>query len=370
MHVTLFFTRNTALKNWDSVGMLDREVALYRKYIEAGVRVSFVTYGRKDRRLYQDRLEGIEILCNEQRLPPALYAAMIPMLHASTLKKTDVVKSNQTPGALTALRSARLHKKPMLARCGYMHSEFIEKEHGAGSPLARKALDEELKLFSRASAIEVTTPMMQQSIVGRIPAARPKINVVPNYVDTDLFAPREAERDIDLLFIGRLTPQKNLFAMLEALHGLKMKTVIIGKGALEEQLKKRAEELGLDIHWAGNVPNPELPGYLNRSKLFVLPSNYEGHPKTLIEAMAAGLPVIGSNVPGIREVVTHLKNGWLTSTEPASTREALLELSASASIRAHLAKNARHFAVENYSLDHIAQRELMLLEQTARQLSA
>jgi len=365
MHLTLFFTSKVSLKTWDSVGMLDREVALYRKHLEAGIGVSFVTYGRKDRRLYKERLEGIEILCNERRLPTGLYTAMIPILHAATLRKTDIIKSNQTPGALIALKSARLHGKPMLARCGYMHSEFIENEHGAESALTRNALRDETMLFSRADAIEVTTPMMRESIVRRIPDAASKTAVIPNYVDTGIFAPKEQEKDIDLLFIGRLNPQKNLFALLDALQDLKIKTVIVGKGAQEEALKTRAKELGLNVEWTGNIPNTELPGYLNRSKLFILPSHYEGHPKTLIEAMASGLPVIGADSPGIREIIEHLKNGWLSGTDAPSIREAVIELTASAELRAHLAKNARRFALSNYSLEHIAALERALLEKTA-----
>lgn len=366
MHLTLFFTHGTSLRTWERVGMLEREVALYRKYLGMGAKVSFITYGHKDRTRYADRLEGIEILCNELRLPPALYARMIPALHAKALRSADIVKSNQTPGALAALAAARSHKKPMLARCGYMHSEFVAKEHGAGSPESTKALDYEQRLFSRASAVEVTTPMMQQELEQRIPACRGKVSVIPNYVDTELFAPTEKEKEFDLLFIGRLNPQKNLFAMLDALQGLKLKTAIIGTGPQEQELKAKASELGLDITWTGNIPNNELPLWLNRSRLFILPSLYEGHPKTLIEAMAAGMPVIGADAPGIREVLTHLKTGWLCSTEAAGIREALEELIASEAIRTHISKNARAFALAHYSLDTIADKEFDLFEAILR----
>lgn len=361
MHLTLFFTNKASLKTWDSVGMLDREVALYRKYLEHGVNVSFVTYGRNDRKLFSERLAGIDILCNETGLPSALYTRMIPLLHAKALRRTDIIKSNQTPGALTALAAARLHKKPMLARCGYMHSEFVAKEHGSASHQALEALDYEQKLFSAAHAIEVTTPMMQKSIEERIGGAKGKVTVVPNYVDTDLFAPKDTSKDIDLLFIGRLNPQKNLSVLLDALQGLKLKTAFIGKGPLEHELKEKARALGLDIEWPGNVANTELPNWLNRSRLFILPSLYEGHPKTLIEAMAAGLPVIGTDVPGIREVLTHLKTGWLCPADAKGIREAIEELQVSEALRTHISKNARSFALANYSLDTIARQELELI---------
>ncbi len=153
MHLTLFFTHNTALKDWDRVGMLEREVALYRKYMAAGAKVSFVTYGRKDRIRYKDRLEGIEILCNEYGLPLPIYTRMIPLLHARTLRRTNIIKSNQTPGALTALRAAQVHRKPLLARCGYMHSEFIERErvHTLNRQLRHSTMSQNFSVQQTAS---------------------------------------------------------------------------------------------------------------------------------------------------------------------------------------------------------------------------
>lgn len=362
MHLTLFFTHDTSLKTWERTGMLEREVALYRKYLEKGHTVSFITYGRKDRKLFSSRLEGINICCNHLGLPLKIYTSLIPYLHGQTLKRTDIIKSNQTPGALAALRTARLFSKPMVARCGYMHSEFVSKEHGEKSPAAAKALALEQELFGNADAIEVTTPMMKDSIANRRPETAGKIHVIPNYVDTERFAPiATIVKDIDLLFIGRLNPQKNLPALLEALRGTGLKSVIIGTGPLEANLKAKAQGLNLDITWMGNLPNTELPGYINRAKLFILPSLYEGHPKTLIEAMAAGAAVIGADAPGIREIIGHRHNGILCGTDPESINKALVELSTNPELRAELGKNARSFALDNYSLDKIVVKELSLL---------
>lgn len=361
MHLLLFFTHDTSLRAWERSGMLEREVALYRKYIEKGMRVSFITYGRRDKQRYSKKLQGIDIHCNEFRLPLGLYTRLIPFLHGKVLRQSDVIKSNQTPGALAALAAARRYGKPMLARCGYMHSEFIANQHGADSPQARQALDDERQLFGKADAIEVTTPMMRDSIVERIPASAAKITVTPNYVDTETFAPRAAEKEFDLLFIGRLNPQKNLESLLDALRGLKLKSVIIGSGPLENVLKEKARAVDLDINWKGNLPNTELPEYLNRSKIFILPSHYEGHPKTLIEAMAAGAAVIGTNVPGIREVVRPGENGWLCEPNVESIRSAIESLAVDPEKRQQLGNNARSFILENYALDRIVSMEEQIL---------
>lgn len=361
MHLTLFFTYGTSLKTWDKTGMLEREVALYRKYLEHGHKVSFVTYGRKDKKLFSTRLKGIEICCNSLNLPAGIYANLLPWLHAETFRNTDVIKSNQTSGALQALRVARRYRKPMVARCGYMHSEFIINQKGSESTEAQSALDDERKIFSGTDWIEVTTPMMKESIIERLPDCAGKISVIPNYVDTETFRPSNAPKDIDLLFVGRLAPQKNLPVLLEALEGLGLRTAIIGSGPQEEELKAWAKALKLDIEWLGNVPNPEIPGYLVRSKLFILPSLYEGHPKTLIEAMSSGLPVIGTNVPGIREVINHGETGWLCEPTAEEIRTAIKIMHTSIELQNQYGRNARNFAIDNYALDSIHKKEESIL---------
>lgn len=361
MHLTLFFTYKASLERWQNVGMFEREVALYKSHWAKGIGISFITYGKNDRVLFRERLPNIEILCNETRLPTRLYAALLPFLHARTLSQTDIIKTNQTPGGLVALRSAELFHKPLLARCGYMHSDFMASQYGDESKEAFKALGEEKRLFSEATGIEVTTPMMKESVLSRLPETHNKLTIIPNYVDTDLFIPSKTQYDIDLLFIGRLVPQKNIFALLEALEGLDLRTVIIGSGPLEQKLKEKANSLGLDITWKRNVPNNELPSYLNRAKLFILPSLYEGHPKTLIEAMACGVPVIGTDVQGIKEVISHGSNGWLCGTQPESIRNAIKKLGSSEQLCERLGRDSRKFAVKNYAIDHIAETEYQLL---------
>ncbi len=361
MRLTLFFTYKASLERWERVGMFDREVALYKRYQEKGIDVSFVTYGKNDRVLFGKRLPGIEILCNEKNLPTRLYAAFLPFLHARALSKTDVIKTNQTPGGLVALRSSRLFKKPLFARCGYLHSEFALNRYGKNSREARSALAEETRLFKNASRIAVTTPSMQQSILSRLPEVQKKIVVIPNYVDTEVFTPGNTPRDIDLLFVGRLILQKNLFALLEALEGLRLRAVMIGSGPLEQKLRNHADDLGVEITWIDKVPNHALPAYFNRAKLFILPSLYEGHPKTLIEAMACGVPVIGADSPGIREIIRDGETGALCGTDSESIQKTIKTLLASDSLRNTLGRNAREFAAANYSIEHILEREYRVL---------
>jgi glycosyltransferase involved in cell wall biosynthesis len=346
--------------------VLEREVAIYRQLQKHGVEVSFVTYGDGRDFQFVHRIPGIRILCNRWRLPPKVYTLLLPLLQGPAFRHSDVMKTNQTIGANIALRVARFWRKPLIARCGYMWSFNAARQHGPDSDVAKQALQIETQVFKAARKIVVTAQHMVADIVGRIPSAALKTTVIPNYVDGDIFAPPDtnASRDIDVIFVGRLKPEKNIPALLEAVRPLNISTAVIGGGssAEEAEFQRQIDGLGEHIRWLGsNLPNIELPKHLNRAKVFVLPSSYEGHPKTLIEAMACGLPVIGTDVPGIRELVRHRETGYLCGTSPAEIRAAMLDVLGDSNLRERMGHNAREFVVENFTLHRVVEMELALL---------
>jgi glycosyltransferase involved in cell wall biosynthesis len=139
---------------------------------------------------------------------------------------------------------------------------------------------------------------------------------------------------------------------------------LVGDGAEREALARRAAALGVPVEFTGTVPNGALPKLLKEAAVFVLPSLYEGHPKALVEAMACGLPVIGSDVPGIAEVVRHRETGWLCPPgDPAALAEALAAVIADASLSARLGAAARADVERRYSVDAVLARELAVIEE-------
>ena len=125
--------------------------------------------------------------------------------------------------------------------------------------------------------------------------------MIPNYVDTELFAPAPSEdrRQNRLLYVGSFNQVKNPLELLfEALEGMDAELVMVGRGSLAEGLAHEAAERRLPVKFLGNLPNHELPRLFNSATAFVMPSLIEGHPKALLEAMGCGVQVIGTNVPG------------------------------------------------------------------------
>lgn len=112
------------------------------------------------------------------------------------------------------------------------------------------------------------------------------------------------KKEFDLIFVGRLVSWKNVDLLIQLTAELKLKTIIIGGGTETTKLKSLASSLGADCLFTGELDKAAVLDYMNRSKLFVLFSQYEGLSFALLEAMAAGLPTLVSNTPGNMAVVT------------------------------------------------------------------
>jgi len=95
--------------------------------------------------------------------------------------------------------------------------------------------------------------------------------------------------------------------------------------------------------------------------VFVLPSQYEGTPKALLEAMACGLAVVGTNVPGIRELIQDGVNGLLCEPDVKAISEAIARLLNDAELRARLGRAARRFVEERYAQSKVVETEARLL---------
>jgi len=359
LRLTLFFTRGVSLQTWATNGSLEREIALYiRLQQKKGVHVSFITYGNKEDLRYRDQLQGINILCNRWNLPKHWYEQLIPLLHARVLSRTNLIKTNQTNGADVALHAAKIWGKPLIARCGYMWSDFAQFKGNSGDEIRARGIEQ--NVFTRAKRVFVTTLYMKEYVVHEYKIIPDRIQVIPNYVLTDLFTPQSQEKQINqICFIGRLSEQKNLQVLIKACAGLDVELVFVGDGSLRESLQEQAKKYNVKLSLKGNLPHKELPDIICQSSLFVMVSHFEGHPKSLLEAMSCGSAVLGADTPGIREQIIHGETGWLVGTDETSIRAGIQHLLKNRSLREKLGTSARRFIMENYSLETIVEKEYM-----------
>jgi len=364
LHLVLYFTRGVSLKTWGQIGSLEREIALYLQLQGKGIKVSFVTYGDARELKYAEKLGGIGILCNRWGLPPGWYEWLTPLLHAGALRRADVIKTNQTKGAEAALRAAKFWGKPLIARCGYMWSELAG--FSGRRTEAEQARKIEGMVFPAARRVVVTTPAMQDYAIRQYNLRLDRVQVIPNYVLTDIFSPDGSQPAANrICFVGRLGEEKNLPELIRACAGLDVELWLAGEGHLRSSLQGLADQSVVNLKMPGSIPHHQLPDFIRKSAIFALVSPHEGHPKSLLEAMSCGAAVLGADSPGIREQIVHGETGWLCGTDAASIRAAIQHLLANPGLRKKLGTNARRFVEEYYSLDKIVEMEYSLLHSVA-----
>jgi len=180
------------------------------------------------------------------------------------------------------------------------------------------------------------------------------IQVIPNGVDTSMFCPDAARRRdtevVRLICAGRLIERKGQQYLIHAVAELKRRgraseLLIVGTGDNEPTLRRQVKELGLEdvVHFAGFIDWENMPQLYQTSDIFVLPSFNEGMSIALLEAMAAGLPVVVTDTGGTQELVNG--NGLVIPwAEPAALADALVRLAECIDLRQSMGAMSREIA--------------------------
>lgn len=145
----------------------------------------------------------------------------------------------------------------------------------------------------------------------RFPAE--KVLHIPNFINEKLFIPRY-NHDGYFIYLGRLSEEKGILTLVDAMKGVtRGKLIIIGTGPIEDQIISRVASLGLkNIELVGFQTGEALNKYISNAMFSVIPSEwYENGPISLLESFACGKPVIGSDMGGIPEHISHGKDGLI-----------------------------------------------------------
>lgn len=165
-------------------------------------------------------------------------------------------------------------------------------------------------------------------------------------------------REIRILYVGRVDKTKGLEDLLQAINSEMFSDTtlkIVGDGNYLEELKEVVSKEGLEgrVEFTGNVPHEEVLSFMNDSDIFVLPSRrVEGFPMTLVEAMFASLPIVGSDMGGIPEAITHGVTGYIyKSGNIDELKEKLTNLVKDSELRRLMGDRALEKAKLNYTLE-------------------
>ena len=197
-----------------------------------------------------------------------------------------------------------------------------------------------------------------------------KVRLIPNAVDTERFASAVCdpalrrdlcgERPLVGVYVGRLVPEKGLELLLDGWARVfrgrsDAALILVGDGALRDALEQRAQGLGIadQVRFVG--PSDAVEKYLALADFGVLTSLSEGLSNTLLEYMAAGLPVVGSRVSGTEDFVRPGDTGWLFEPGDVDDFERSLRATADAgpATLARMGANARNLVVSCASIGSV-----------------
>ena len=325
-------------------------------------RVLFVAAGRQPPRLDEtsakrlavlsDIFEPVTIAFAQDRVPrrvrsPRAYLLPYPgsslvrhfvrmaggfllVLWCIVVHRTEVVVAQSpfegAPAALAA-RVARLFRR-RVALVVENHGDFetaVFMQRGVAAPRLTRRLIEAQAGFalSQAHAMRAVSDSTRRQLEDWVDGAH--VHQFPTWTDFDVFLSMDGHREPNatILFAGILVPRKGVHFLIEAFHALgrdfpHARLVVAGHPENPDyarQIKTQAEGLGVGdrVTWRGRLSQADLAHAMREAAVFCLPTEMEGLPRVVFEAMAAGLPVVASNVSGIPEIVDHGKTGFLVS---------------------------------------------------------
>ena len=282
----------------------------------------------------------------------------------------------ETPGAVLHTHNATAHYYALLAAVGLPLARTVNTRHGMGAA----------EPHSRKEALYRLSARFTDYVVGVCDAARERfaqqrvrpragLLAIPNGIRLTRFAPAQASDRIALArelgwpddsiiigTVGRLNPVKDQAALISAFHRVhatqpQARLVIVGDGALRADLQARIDIAGLQDVARLVGDRDDVPRWLAGMQIFALPSRSEGYSIALLEACAAGLPIVATDVGGNREIVREGINGALMGAgDKQALAQALQHLVSDPELARQQGQAGRDWVLREGSFLQMAQR--------------
>lgn len=280
----------------------------------------------------------------------------------------DIVHTRNVEPFFYGLPAARLAGVPAV----------IHSEHGRTFPERPLRAMAQRLLLRRVDAAFTVSAQLRADLARELRVSDSRFEVIYNGVDVTRFSPLErateaadATRPLRIGSVGRLVQVKNYPLLLRALARLpaqrRCTLLLVGEGPERGALAALASELGVAdrVEFAGH--RDDVPELLRTMDVFVLPSVSEGMSNTLLEAMAAGVPVLASDVGGNVEIIEPERSGLLFRCGDESHAAAqLLRLLESADLRRTLGQEGAMRVRRDFSIEAMLQRYAALYRRVCR----
>lgn len=237
-----------------------------------------------------------------------------------------------------------------LPKIGFVHND-IQKRVGVGSEDSwRHArwmyFGFERRVFKSLDHVFTVNRNSLEYYRANYPFLAGRLSFLPTWADLELFHPADDREGLRrrlakehglspdhawVLFVGRLQEQKAPMRLLETfreLHRLRGDTalIVVGDGNLKDSMVEAVRRFGIagSVRFIGSRPQRKLAEFYRASDVLLLTSNFEGMPRSVLEALASGLPVVTTDVGEVRAVVTDGVSGWVCADfEPEPIARAL-----------------------------------------------
>lgn len=289
------------------------------------------------------------------------YKAISELNRLLTKLSPDVVHTH-IDSAIYVMPWIAIH--PNVIKIHTVHNQ-AEKEFGI---LKRKIMKAGYRLFNITPV--AISDLIKKSILLEYGISEERVPVIYNGIDVSRFKPvkrKETSRTLQILHVGRFFPQKNHDFMIQAVSemvqkGLDFHVTFVGEGPLFDEMVRKVHELGISSYITFAGTTNFISDYYSAADIFILPSIFEGLPLSLLEAYAAELPVIASNVGGVSDICENHKNGYLI--EP-NNMDQFINAVISLIDQSHRKKYSEYNAeyIKNYDVDVVACRYLKLYKE-------
>jgi glycosyltransferase involved in cell wall biosynthesis len=295
---------------------------------------------------------GIPVAFKQHRWLMLLLPIFLLKLFSATLriaKSSDLIHANWAITGAIAGIAGKLSGTPVITTLRGSDISRSEKHW-----LDRQIL--KICLKTSRKIITVCSPLREQ-IHRQYPWAEIKLGTIANGVDDAFLAIQKQytnRKMLRIISIGSLIPRKSMSTILKAAAILKQSEniilEIIGNGIENQELRELGKQLEFtnNLEMPGDIPSTDIPNHLREADIFVLASQSEGRPNVVIEAFAAGVPVVASDIDGNKEIIQHEHNGLLfPQGDHIALANALKYLAQNPDFRKNIAQEGRNFIYKN-----------------------